>query len=273
MDQLEVNNLSAEGTFADPLGRVSLVGRVTDHARQHRVAILRLRQSQQVFRSFGKQHSSRRVHSGRAPIRAGLGFTFNYTYGKSIDDASDSSPDVRVLTTGSTLGQVYYGAPRSGDRAISSFDIKHNIVRLSLGSAVWKQTRLFSNAPKVVERNNWWMDHVGRGALSGRTTVHALHHRHQQARRRQSLGSPEHRSGVPLKNPLYSNNCSIGAGCEPYINPAAFMRPPKGSLGNSPRTLDIRAPMQQFFDVSIQKSFNLPFIGDEEDARSTSGST
>ena len=69
--------------------------------------------------------------------------------------------------------------------------------------------------------------------------------------------------GVPLKNPLWSRDCPVGAGCEPYINPAAFMRPPKGSLGNSPRTLDVRAPMQQFFDLSIQKSFNLPFIGDE----------
>ena len=53
---------------------------------------------------------------------------------------------------------------------------------------------------------------------------------------------------------------------EQAANPTSIRRlsrPPKGSLGNSPRTLDIRAPMQQFFDVSIQKSFNLPFIGDE----------
>jgi hypothetical protein len=69
--------------------------------------------------------------------------------------------------------------------------------------------------------------------------------------------------GVPLKNPLYSKGCSIGSGCEPYINPAAFMRPPKGSLGTSSRTLDVRAPMQQYFDASIQKSFGWPFLGGE----------
>ena len=95
----------------------------------------------------------------------GLGFTVNYTYGKSIDDASDSSPDVRVLTTGSTLGQVYYGAPRSGDRAISSFDIKHNVTStflwdLPFGSKRW----LFSKAPKVVDGiiGGWTMSGVVR---------------------------------------------------------------------------------------------------------------
>jgi hypothetical protein len=30
-------------------------------------------------------------------------------------------------------------------------------------------------------------------------------------------------------------------------------------LGNAPRTLNLRAPMQEFLDVSIQKNFNLPF--------------
>jgi hypothetical protein len=37
------------------------------------------------------------------------------------------------------------------------------------------------------------------------------------------------------------------------------MRPAKGALGNAPRTLDIRAPMQEFFDISFQKDFPLPF--------------
>lgn len=62
--------------------------------------------------------------------------------------------------------------------------------------------------------------------------------------------------GVPLKNPLYSDKCSIGAACEPYVNPAAFKRPDKGSLGNLSRTLDeVRGPMQQYFDFTLQKNF------------------
>jgi hypothetical protein len=77
--------------------------------------------------------------------------------------------------------------------------------------------------------------------------------------------------GVPLKNPLWTPNCRVGSaggatgpfGCEPYVNPAAFMRPAKGQLGNAPRTLTITEPMRQYFDLSIQKDFPMPWIGDE----------
>ena len=59
MDQLEVNNLSLRDLCGSVRSRVVGGSRGTDYARQHRVAVLRLRQSQQVFRSFGKQHSTR----------------------------------------------------------------------------------------------------------------------------------------------------------------------------------------------------------------------
>ena len=35
------------------------------------------------------------------------------------------------------------------------------------------------------------------------------------------------------------------------------MRPIKGSLGNAPRTVELRAPFQNYFDVSIQKDFRI----------------
>jgi hypothetical protein len=41
------------------------------------------------------------------------------------------------------------------------------------------------------------------------------------------------------------------------------MRPEKGSLGNAPRTLDVRSPMQEYFDLSIQKTFSFPFWSNE----------
>jgi len=69
---------------------------------------------------------------------------------------------------------------------------------------------------------------------------------------------------VPLKNPLWSPDCVIGATCEPFINPAAFMRPVKGQLGSAPRTLDIRAPLQEYFDFSLQKDFAIPFSKNEK---------
>jgi hypothetical protein len=58
-------------------------------------------------------------------------------------------------------------------------------------------------------------------------------------------------------NPLWSRDCPISNVCEPYVNPAAFMRPAKGTLGNAPRALDIRGPMQHYFDVSLQKDFRI----------------
>jgi hypothetical protein len=61
--------------------------------------------------------------------------------------------------------------------------------------------------------------------------------------------------GVPLVNPLWSRDCPVGTLCEPYVNPAAFMRPAKGELGTAPRSLDIRGPLQRFFDLSVQKDF------------------
>ena len=82
---------------------------------------------------------------------------------------------------------------------------------------------------------------------------------------------PDIVSGVPLKNPLWDPGCRVGPGvgtagfnvCEPYVNPAAFMRPAKGQLGNAPRTISISEPMRKYFDLSIQKDFPMPWISDE----------
>jgi len=76
--------------------------------------------------------------------------------------------------------------------------------------------------------------------------------------------------GVSLKNPLWNPKSRVGTagnasggGCEPYLNPAAFMRPVKGQLGNAPRSLNIRDPARRYYDMSIQKDFPMPFIGGE----------
>jgi hypothetical protein len=265
VELLEGSNVNAETAFADPLGRRNALGAV--------ITIQRNSVASSYFgfntlnRFFDSSANSIR-HAGYVEVRrrfsAGLSFTANYTFGKSIDDASDASPDVRVLTTGTTLGQVFYGAPRSGDRAISAFDIKHNfsstfVWELPVGRKRW----LLKDAPGYVDAfvGGWSMSGVFR-LMGGQpytpfiTDTNRLGGTNRSVR----LNIIE---GVPLKNPLWSRDCQVGAGCEPYINPAAFMRPPKGSLGNSPRTLDLRAPTQQFFDFSIQKTFAMPFIGGE----------
>lgn len=262
---LEGSNIAAENTFADPLGRRNALGAV--------IAIQRNSITSPYFgfntlNQFFNPSANSIRHAGYVQVQQrltrGLSFTSNYTYGKSIDDASDASPDVRVLTTGSTLGQVYYGAPRSSDRAISTFDTKHSfsttfVYDLPFG----RKGFLFKDAPKVVNAiiGGWTTSGIiriqgGQPFLPFITDTNRLGGVNRSVR-------PDIVSGVPIKNPLYSSSCSIGGGCEPYINPAAFMRPAKGSLGNAPRTLDVRAPTQEYFDFTVQKSFAMPFIGNE----------
>src|SRR5262249_8364106 len=124
---LEANNLPAENTFPDPLGRRNLLGAVI--AIQRNSVLTPFFGFNNLNRYFDPSANSIRnaiYIDVRRRMRQGLTFTANYTFGKSIDDASDASPDTRVLTTYNTQGQVSYGAPRSLDRAISSFDIRHN---------------------------------------------------------------------------------------------------------------------------------------------------
>ena len=77
---------------------------------------------------FNANSSSIR-HAGyidfRRRMTRGLSVTANYTFAKSMDDSSDSSPDVRVLTSGSVKGQVALGGNIKNDWALSAFDVNH----------------------------------------------------------------------------------------------------------------------------------------------------
>jgi len=265
VESLEAQNINAENTFADPLGRRNLLG-----------AIVTVQRNSVTAPFFGFGVLSRYFDPSAASIRhagyvdvqhrlsQGLSFTANYTYGKSIDDASDSGPDVRVLTTGTTLGQVSYGAPLRGDRAVSAFDIKHYVSSTFVWDLpVGHNRQLLKDAPAMVDAL------VGGWTVSGLVRLQGGGPFLPFITDTNRLGGVNRTvrldivPGVPLKNPLWDRSCPIGATCEPYINPAAFMRPAKGSLGNVARTLDIRSPMQEFFDVSFQKNFPFPFIGGE----------
>jgi len=168
------------------------------------------------------------------------------------------------LTTGTTLGQVFYGAPRSGDRAVSAFDLKHNfnstfVWEIPVGHRRW----LLKDSP------GWIDSFVGGWNVSGIFRLQGGQPYTPFITDTNRLGGTNRSvrldivPGVPLKNPLWSRDCPIGAGCEPYVNPAAFMRPIKGQLGDSPRTISLRSPTQPYFDFSIQKNFPMPFIGGE----------
>lgn len=265
VESLEASNINAETTFADPLGRRNLLGAVVTIQRN---SITSPYYGFGVLSRYFDPSANSIRHAGYIDVTRrvshGLTFTANYTFAKSIDDASDSGPDVRVLTTGTTLGQVSYGAPRSGDRAISAFDIRHN----ASGTFVWdipvgRGRAFLKNAGTLVNGIVGGWTFSGKILLQGGTP--ALPYITDTNR----LGGVNRTvrvdivPGVPLKNPLWSRSCPVGSLCEPYLNPAAFMRPAKGSLGSSPRTVNLRGPMQEYFDFSIQKNFALPFIGGE----------
>jgi hypothetical protein len=265
---LEGQNLSSETAFADPLGRRNLLN-----------AVLNIQRNSVVSPYFGFNNLLRFYdpsansirHAAYVDVRRrvsrGLTFTANYTFGKSLDDASDSSPDTRTLTTPTTLGQqVSYGFPRSDDRSLSTFDIKHNFTSTILYDLPFGKGRQFlSDSPSIVNGllGGWTVSSIVR-LQGGQPFVPFITDTNRLGGTNRSIRL-DIVPGVPLKNPRYSaGNCSVGAACEPFINPAAFMRPAKGSVGNAARTLEIRAPLQEFFDFSIQKSFGFPFSKDSK---------
>jgi hypothetical protein len=265
---LEANNLNAEQTLADPLGRTGLGG-----------GAITIQRSSIQTPFFGFNNLNRFYdpsansirHAGYIDVRRrvsrGVTFTANYTFGKSIDDASDASPDTRVITeVGQTQGQVSYGATRKSDRSVSTFDIKHNFSSTFLFDLPVGRGRgwLLNDGPALVDAvvGGWTVSGLFR--LQGGTPfVPYLTDTNRLGGTNRTV-RPNLIEGVPLKNPLWTESCTVGATCEPFLNPAAFIRPPKGELGNAPRTLDrLRGPMQQYFDLSFQKNFRFPFHDDE----------
>jgi hypothetical protein len=270
VEYLEGQNINADTTFNDPLGRRNLLN-----------AVITIPRGSVTSPYFGFSNLNRYYdpsansirHAGYIDVKRrvgrGLTLTANYTRAKSIDDASDSSPD-NVLTTGRTQGQVSYGAPRSVDRALSTYDIKNNfsatfIWDLPIGRRRW----LLADAPGIVQAA------LGDWTLSGKVLLQGGIPFLPYLTETNRLGGvnrtirPNIVEGVSLRNPLWTRDCPLGTNpatnlpCEPFINPAAFIRPPKGELGNAPRTLDIRAPRQEYFDLSFSKNFKWPFADNE----------
>jgi hypothetical protein len=191
----------------------------------------------------------------------GLTFNANYTFGKSIDTGSSAGVDNNVLSAvnGQVRGQVVFGASRQNDRSVSTFDQRHVIH----GSVIYdlpfgKGKRFLSHAwrPVQIATDGWSLSSLAR-INSGFPYTAYLTDSNQLGDAGYSA-RPNMTPGQPIQNPLWSRGCPIGNTCQPYLNPAAFQRPPVGQLGNAPRTLDnARGPFQQYLDFSLQKNFTL----------------
>jgi outer membrane receptor protein involved in Fe transport len=246
----------------DPLGRLQPNG-----------AVVRISQAdaQSQYMGFGAMYayldsSSNSIRHGmyvslRRRMAQGISFTTNYTFAKSIDDASDAGGvrfvDYNIIRSN---GQVMAGAPRSLDRSVSTFDVRHSWNGTFLWDIPVGQSRKFmSSAPG-------WLNHiVGGWTLTGSARIQqgtplviVIRDGNQLASGNLRAIRPNLVPGVPLKNPLWSEYCPIGTSCEPWFNPAAFTRPVKGEFGNAPRTIDAaRWPTQHTFDLSLQKNWKL----------------
>jgi hypothetical protein len=208
-------------------------------------------------------HSLR--HAGAVSLRrqsSTVAFTVNYTYGKGMDDASDSG-GVRFTDFNPvrTNGHASLGAPLPDDWSVSTFDVTHNLATTFLWDLPFGRERRF-----LASRSRTVQGLVGGWSISGNGRIQTGTPLVIVLRDDNRLGvegnvraiRPDLVPGVPLLNPLWSRSCPVGQNCEPYFNPAAFMRPAKGTLGNAPRTIDAaRWPTQQFFDLSVQKNFAL----------------
>jgi hypothetical protein len=190
-------------------------------------------------------------------LNNGLSFTMNYTFSRSTDNASDASPDKNVLTTGGTAGHVTFGAPLSADQAISTYDIAHVASATVIYDLPFGRDRRFladGSNPLSWVAGNWTVA----GLLhlqGGYPFLPKIADTNLLSADQTHTVRPDLVPGVPLVNPLWSRDCPVGNLCEPYLNPAAFMRPPKGQLGDAPRTLDVRGPLQRYIDLSFQKDF------------------
>jgi hypothetical protein len=255
--------VTPDTSIVDPLGRTDLNGNPLS------IQIGSLASQFGGFNhlfTFLDSSGSSILHAGYVSVQrrvgTGLTFTANYTYGKSLDNASDAGPDKNVLTSGTTQGgDVTFGAPLSTDRSLSAFDIKHAFSSTYIFDLPFGRGRKLlggAGGPLNALVGGWTTAGVFR-LQSSYPFLPTISDTNGLSADLTHTIRPDLVPGVPLINPLYNRNCAASNICEPYINPAAFMRPVKGQLGNGSRVLDIRGPLQQFFDVSVQKSFPLPF--------------
>jgi outer membrane receptor protein involved in Fe transport len=256
------SGLSPDTQINDPLGRLQPNGQV-----------VRINQGDAESQFMGFAALSSYLDSSANSIRhgayvslrrrmaQGVMFTTNYTFAKSIDDASDSGGvrfvDFNIIRSN---GQVMVGAPRSNDRSVSTFDIRHAFSSTFLWDLpVGKGRKFLPSAPKWLDQavGGWTLSGTGR-IQQGTPLVIVIRDGNQLAPGNLRAIRPNLVPGVPIKNPLWTRDCPIGTTCEPWFNPAAFTRPVKGSIGNAPRTMDsARWPSFYLLDASIQKNWML----------------
>jgi hypothetical protein len=251
--------LDPDGNITDPLGRIGPTGAVLSVPRGSEAA---------PYLGFGRINldldgaAASMRHAGVVSFQRrfskGFSFTANYTYSKSIDNASDTGSAYGLNALGPrTDGQGNLGNPLSLDRSVSTFDMRH------VFNATGIYELPFGRGQLLLQHPSRWLEAVAGGwQISGKASANSGYPFAAFIKDSNGFDGTNDsvrmtlNPGVPLKNPLYSSSCPVGAACEPYFNPAAFIHPPVGQLGDLSRTLDgVRSPGRRYLDASMQKNF------------------
>ena len=237
-------------TVPDPFSRVDASGNIRTVTLQD---LMRPYPTLGDITVAGVTNSNSIYHAGFAELErrfAGwYGFRFNYTWSKSIDNASSGSTDSGSWTN----GRFQNATDLRANRSVSFYDSRHrfNITsnvalpfgyghRLAGGRLVNHLIGNWSlNALAAYYSGTPFSPYLGdtNGIPGGNTRPQQIF--------------PDMVPGVPLINPRWNKSV---ANSIPYINPEAFARPAFGRLGNAGRTLDyLRNPWIQNLNASLFK--------------------
>ncbi|MBV9082396.1 MAG: hypothetical protein JOZ62_06975, partial [Acidobacteriaceae bacterium] len=254
-------NVKATTTVADPLGRKNLNGgALSDVLYSIASPYLGYSNIESYWDASGNSTFRAAIASYRYQTTH-LTFYTNFRWSKSLDNASDSSPDKQALSTGSVGGGQYsFGGTAAGDKSVSTYDIPYEWNFVGIYDVPYGSGRRFgSNAsyPLRAVFGDWTLSGVER-LTSGYPFTPTIAtdnyidtvHTHEIR--------PNIVPGVPVVNPNFSSSCPISVQCQPYINVSAFELPPAGQIGNAPRTLSgATGPMIQTLDMSVQKTWKI----------------
>ena len=222
----------------------------------------------QLFQNYNSAANSIR-HAGYINLQRrmghGLNGGVNYTFQKTLTDASDSANCAAGCGVGHrTWTQISYGATYQKERSVAAFNQPHvSSANASYDLPVGRGQFLLANAGRLVDRLAGGRKISALGTMtSGSPFTVALQDDNLLGAVNSGSGNtmvrPNVVLGVPLKNPNWSKDCAYGAACGPYINPAAFVRPDYGRLGNAPSVLPwLYAPMRKYLDMTLMKTVRI----------------
>ena len=255
-------NVKATTTVPDPLGRKTVNGATFQDVLYTLASpYLGYNQIATYYDASGNSTFHAAIASYKYLAGHGLTMYTNFRWSKSLDDASDASPDKFALTTGSVGGGQYsFGGTAAGDKSVSTFNIPYDWNLVAIYDLPFGKGKAFgSRAPAPLRSllGDWTVAGVERLA-SGYPFTPTIAtdnfidtvHTHEIR--------PDIVPGVPVVNPAWSRSCPTTNQCPAYVNTSAFELPPAGQIGNAPRTLSMATgPMVQTLDMSVQKSWRI----------------